>query len=73
MRARYESVDDDAFARGAAAATLRLHLAARMQLGSGWSALVEGEGVATLDELYNSGANGRTVFPAIIDPHRRRA
>lgn len=68
VRARYEAVEDDAFARSAEAATLRLRLAARMQLGSGWSALVEGEGVAALDNQYNSGVNGRTAFPAIADP-----
>lgn len=67
-RLRHESVDDDAFARDAVATTLRLRLAARARFGAGWSAFVEGEGVAALDDGYNSGANGRAGYPLIADP-----
>lgn len=67
-RLRHESVDDDAFARDAAATTLRLRIGARARLAAGWSAFVEGEGVAALDEGYNSGANGRVGYPVIADP-----
>ncbi|MHB8912667.1 MAG: alginate export family protein, partial [Lysobacter sp.] len=67
-RLRHESVADDAFARDADATTLRLRLGMRTRLGAGWSALIEGEGVAALDEGYDSGANGRTGFPVIADP-----
>lgn len=67
-RLRHEAVEDDAFARDAAATTLRLRLGARLRLGSGWTALVEGEGIAAADDRYNSGANGRTAYPVIADP-----
>src|SRR6185312_6812725 len=36
--------------------------------GEGWSAFVEGAGVASAGDRYNSGANGRTRYPAITDP-----
>ena len=67
-RLRHESIDDDAFARGADATTLRLGLGIRARLGAGWSALVEGEGVVALDDGYDSGANGRVGHPVIVDP-----
>ena len=66
-RLRHESVDDDAFARGADATTLRLRLGIRARLGAGWSAFAEGEGIAALDDGYDSGANGRVGFPMIAD------
>lgn len=66
-RLRYEGVDDDVFARSADATSLRLRAGLRARLGSGFSALVEGEGIAAAGD-YNSGANGRTAYPAIIDP-----
>jgi len=68
-RLRQEQVDDDAFSRKASATTLRLRLGLRATFGGGWSALVEGAGVASADEHYNSGANGRTQYPGITDPH----
>ena len=67
-RLRHERVSDDAFARDAQATTLRLRLGARLKLGAGWSALVEGEGIAAAQDDYNSGANGRTAYPVIADP-----
>ena len=67
-RLRHEQVDDDAFSRDAAATTLRLRLGLRASFGEGWSALLEGAGVAAANEHYNSGANGRTQYPAITDP-----
>lgn len=68
-RLRQEQVDDDAFYRDASAATLRLRLGLRANFGQGWSALLEGAGVASAGDRYNSGANGRTQYPAITDPH----
>ncbi len=68
-RLRHEQVDDDAFSRDASATTLRLRLGLRATFGEGWSALLEGAGVASADDHYNSGANGRTQYPAITDPH----
>ncbi|WP_159016634.1 alginate export family protein [Cognatiluteimonas profundi] len=67
-RLRHEDVDDDAFDLGARATTLRLRAGLRMHLGDGFEALVEGEGVASAGDEYNSGANGRTTRPAITDP-----
>lgn len=68
LRGRHESVDDDAFARNAEATTLRLRLGLRADFGHGWTALVEGEGIVNANERYNSGANGQTTYPAVIDP-----
>jgi hypothetical protein len=67
-RVRWEHVDSDAFAEDADAATLRLRAGVRRAFGRGWSAGLEGEGVAALVDDYNSGANGHTAFPAVIDP-----
>ena len=36
--------------------------------GEGWSALLEGAGVASAGDHYNSGANGQAQYPAITDP-----
>jgi Alginate export len=68
LRARHEHVGDDAFAPSADATTLRLRLGLRGEFGGGWSALLEGEGIANAGDGYNSGANGRTAFPAVTDP-----
>ncbi len=67
-RLRHEVDDDDAFARDANASTLRLGAGLRMRFGAGFTALFEGEGIASSDDAYNSGANGRTAYPATIDP-----
>jgi hypothetical protein len=68
-RLRHEQVDDDAFSRNANADTLRLRLGLRANFGNGWSGLLEGAGVASAGEHYNSGANGHAQYPAITDPH----
>lgn len=68
LRTRYERVDDDAFALRAEAATARLRLGLRGDFGNGWNALLEGEGIANANDRYNSGANGRTLYPTVIDP-----
>ncbi len=67
-RLRHEDVNDDAFDLGAQATTLRLRAGLRMHPGAGFEALVEGEGLASAGNDYNSGANGRTTRPAITDP-----
>ncbi|MBN8214527.1 MAG: alginate export family protein [Xanthomonadales bacterium] len=68
LRARHEHVVDDAFAPSADAATLRLRMGLRGDFGHGWSALLEGEAIADSGDDHNSGANGRTAYPAVIDP-----
>ena len=68
LRMRQESVADDAFLRDASALTLRGRFGVRATLGAGWQALIEGEGVAAAVDRYNSGANGKSAFPQVIDP-----
>lgn len=67
-RLREETVSDDSFARDASALTLRLRIGLRARLGSGWQALLEGDGIAAATERFNSGANGKTGFPTVTDP-----
>ncbi|MDR7099030.1 hypothetical protein J2X04_001377 [Lysobacter niabensis] len=67
-RLRNEFVDDDAFASTSNATTLRVRAGLRMRWAHGFSALLEGEGIASAGDRYNSGANGVTTRPAITDP-----
>ena len=67
-RLRHEQVDNAAYARDARADTLRLRLGLRADFGGGWNGFVEGAGVASAGDAYNSGANGRSQYPAIADP-----
>ena len=67
LRYRYEGVDDDAFSRSAEAHTARVRAGYVFAFDGGWSAMVEGEGVAELNDRFNSGANGETGFPAVGD------
>ena len=64
---RHEAVDDDAFVHRADAITLRLRAGLRAELGSGFSALLEAEGIAAARN-HNDGANGLTTYPAVVDP-----
>lgn len=68
LRLRHEHVEDAAFTPSADATTLRLRAGLQFRAGEHFSALVEGEGVASADDGYNSGANGRTAYPLIADP-----
>ena len=68
LRARHEQVDDSGFDVKAQASTLRLRAALRTAFGTGFSALVEGEGVAAANDHYNSGANGEAGYPGVLDP-----
>ncbi|WP_290885086.1 alginate export family protein [Arenimonas sp.] len=67
LRFRHEAVDDHALARSAAADTLRLRLGWSRALAHGFSTGFEGEGVAELSDRFNSGANGKTAYPAVPD------
>lgn len=67
LRLRQEQVDDDGFARSADATTLRLRAGLRLRWATHFSAYLEGEGIAALEDDYNSGANGRNHYPAIAD------
>ena len=66
-RLRYENVDQDGIARDADALTLRVRPGLQASAG-GWSALIEGEGTIALVDTYNNGTNGKTQYPAVIDP-----
>ena len=68
MRLRHEQVNDAAFARDANADTLRLRAGLKFMFTDGWSALLEGEGIASAGNQYNSGANGQIDYPAVVDP-----
>ena len=67
VRYRHETVDDDAFARRADADTLRLRLGWSRAFASGLSFGLEGEGVAELNDDFNSGANHQTAYPVVAD------
>lgn len=67
FRYRHESVADDAFARDAEADTLRMRIGFKHAFGNGWSTLVEAEGVAELNDNFNSSANGETSYPLVPD------
>ena len=67
-RLRNEDVSDDVFASDAHATTLRLRAGLRLHPGAGFTALLEGEGIASAGNDYNSGANGQVTRPAITDP-----
>jgi hypothetical protein len=67
-RLRDETVDDAAFAKDARADTLRVRLGVLGHLNDEWSAFVEGAGIASAANHYNSGSNGQTQYPSIIDP-----
>jgi hypothetical protein len=68
-RLRYETVDQDSFPDSAEALTLRVRAGAEIK-GSGFFALVEGEGTLALVDDYNDTLpdNGTEPFPTISDP-----
>lgn len=68
LRLRHEHVEDNAFLRDADATTARLRAGLRFDMGDGWAALVEAEGILDTGDRHNSGANGMTTRPAVIDP-----
>lgn len=67
-RLRYEHVQDDAFLRDANATTLRLRIGMAAQISWNVDAFAEAEGTASLDEAYNSSANGKAALPVVADP-----
>jgi hypothetical protein len=67
FRTRIESVDDDAFARRAEAATARLRLGWTQPFAHGFSLMLEGEAVGELSDRFNSGANGEVAYPLVPD------
>src|SRR3546814_25829 len=65
---RYENVDQDGILEKADALTIRARAGFELGLSKDFSFLVEGEGTLALNEDYNSGANGKTMFPIVADP-----
>ncbi len=68
VRLRHEHVEDSAFANAADAPTLRVRGGLRFAWAGHWSALLEGEAIVADDGHYNSGANGRSAWPSVVDP-----
>lgn len=68
LRLRYESVDQEPFARDAQAVTLRARLGFETGKAWGTALLVEGDLVWPLKTRYNSTINGKTAFPVVADP-----
>jgi hypothetical protein len=71
-RLRYETVDQAGPApltssRDADAVTMRLRAGGELSSGP-FALLVEGEGTLAIDEHYNSGVNGKTLYPLVADP-----
>ena len=66
-RLRYETVDQDGFAKNADAVTARIRAGFQLKEGD-FALLAEGEGVLAIAERYNSSVNGRTRFPIVADP-----
>lgn len=67
VRGRFESVDDDGFAKDAAALTLRARLGFRTAAWHGFTAYADVEGIQGAGN-YNDTANGDTQYPTIADP-----
>ncbi len=69
LRLRYESVEQDNFAKNADATTLRGAAGYTTRLWQGFDARVELEGVIAANaDLYNSTGNGITHRPVVADP-----
>ena len=67
LRYRFENVDDEAFARTAEAHTVRLRAAFNHRFTPRWTAQVEAEGIAELNDSFNSTANGQAAYPVVPD------
>jgi hypothetical protein len=66
-RLRFELVDQEPIVEEANALTLRARVGGELS-NKVWSFLVEGEGTLAIVEDYNSGVNGKTLFPIVADP-----
>ena len=68
LRLRHEQVREDVFAEHATAATARLRAGLKATLAPALTGYADIELVTAAGEGYNSGANGRSGVPAILDP-----
>jgi hypothetical protein len=76
-RLRYEMVEQDGPLplvedREANAVTMRLRAGGELSSGP-FALLVEGEGTLAINEDYNSGVNGKTLYPIVADPENVEA
>ena len=67
-RLRYEGVDQSNALEDADALTMRLRPGLTLGTGSGFSALVEGEGTLGIVNDYNSTTNGKAGYSTVADP-----
>jgi hypothetical protein len=67
-RLRWEHVDLETPSQDADAITLRIRAGLEIAHRSGFSVLVEGEGLLAINEDYNSTTNGLTGFATVADP-----
>lgn len=67
VRLRYEGVEQVGTALDADAVTARVRAGVEATSGV-FSFLVEGEGTLAISEDYNSGLNGKTLYPIVADP-----
>jgi hypothetical protein len=66
-RLRFELVDQDGLGEDANAVTLRARIGVEASKPK-WSFLFEAEGTYPILEHYNSGVNGKTLYPTVADP-----
>jgi Alginate export len=66
-RLRYESVDQVPIARNASAITARVRAGVEAKTKA-FAVLIEGEGTLAISEKYNSGVNGKSLYPIVADP-----
>jgi len=67
LRLRYENVDQGGLSKHADALTFRMRPTVAATFGD-WSALAEGEATDALIGHYNSGTNGKDLYPLVVDP-----
>jgi hypothetical protein len=66
-RLRYESVDQKPLVNDASAVIARVRAGFEAKTKA-FAVLIEGEGTLAISEKYNSGVNGKTIFPIVADP-----
>lgn len=66
-RLRWERVDQDGVASRADAVTARVRSGVKAETGP-FEALIETEATLAIIGRYNSGSNGRTNYPLVVDP-----
>jgi hypothetical protein len=66
-RLRYEGVDQAPLAKDASAVTARVRAGVEAKTGA-FAFLVEAEATLAISENFNSGLNGKTLYPVVADP-----